>query len=200
MKQFRIRVLLVVALFVTMTEAAGTKLTTTWRDPTITAPNFNKVVIAFIANDTDLRQRVEDGLVRRTKRSVAAYSLVPDGEKLDRDALKAQLEKNGVDGALVVRLVDYEKELLISQGESWNVGLPTFWDMWGTWGTILTISTATYVKERKVATADIILYSVATAKPIWAGRLKDTNSKSLRVILDNLVKAGSEELRKQKLI
>ncbi len=70
---------------------------------------------------------------------------------------------------------------MISTGESWNVGLPTFWDMWGTWGTVMTISTATYMKENKIITADIILYSVATGKPIWAGRLKETNPKSLRV-------------------
>ena len=200
MYQFLIRVLLVVLLVVTVTGAADTKLSTTWRDPSVTTTNFSKVVMAFITSDADLRRRVEDGLVRRTQRSVAAYTLVPDGEKQDPEALKAHLAKNGVDAAIVVRLVDLEKEMVISTGESWNVGLPTFWDMWGTWGTVMTISTATYAREHKVATVDIILYSVATGKPIWAGRLKETNPKSLRVLLDDLVKAGSAELRKQKLI
>ena len=200
MYQLVIRVLLVVLLVVPMTGATDTKLTTTWRDPSVTTTNFSKIVIAFITDDADLRRRVEDGLVRRTQRSVAAYTLVPDAEKQDTETLKADLVKNGVDAAIVVRLVDLEKEMQLLTADTWNVGLPTFWDMWGTWGTAMTISTATYARERKVATVDIILYSVATAKPIWAGRLKETNPKSLRVLLDDLVKAGSEELRKQKLL
>jgi hypothetical protein len=56
------------------------------------------------------------------------------------------------------------------------------------------------VYQEKIVTVDIILYSVATAKPVWAGRLKSTNPKFLKGLLDDLVKAGSEELKKQKLI
>ena len=196
MYQFLIRVLLVVLLVVPMTVATDTKLTTTWRDPSVTTTNFSKIVIAFITDDANLRRRVEDGLVRRTQRSVAAHTLVPEDLRQDREALKAHLAKIGVDAAIVVRLVDLQKDLVTSSGESWNVALPTFYDMWGSFQTV---RTASYFREDKIATVDMILYSVATGKPIWAGRLKETNPKSLRVLLDDLVKAGSAELRKQKL-
>lgn len=190
--------LLLVALLAPSGAFAGAKLTTTWRDPGVTKLNFSKVVVAFISNDADLRHRVEGGLARRIPRSVAANTLVPDGELKDREAVKARLLSNSVDGAIVVRLVDLKRDMVVSQGESWYVAAPGFWDTWDTnW---LTVHTANYAYEEKIVTADIILYSVATAKPIWVGRLKSTNPKFLKGLLDDLVKAGSAELKKQKLI
>ena len=189
--------LLLFALLVTPAARAA-DLSTTWRDPSVTTINFSKVVVAFISKDADLRRRVEGGLARRIPRSVAANTIVPDGELTDREAVKARLLANAVDGAIVVRLVDLKRETVVSQGESWYVGVPTFWDTWDTnW---MTVNTASYVYENKVVTADIILYSVATAKPVWVGRLKATNPKFLKGLLDDLVKAGAKELRKQKLI
>ena len=125
MYQFVIRLLLVVLLAVTVTGAADTKLSTTWRDPGVTTTNFSKIVMAFITSDADLRRRIEDGLVRRTQRSVAAYTLRAGRREAGPEALKAHLAKNGVDAAIVVRLVELEKDMVISTGESWNVGLPT---------------------------------------------------------------------------
>jgi hypothetical protein len=41
---------------------------------------------------------------------------------------------------------------------------------------------------------------MVTAKPLWAGQMKAKNPKSLRVLLNDLVKAGAAELRKQNLV
>ena len=178
--------------------AAGLKLTTTWRDPRVSSVAFTKIVVAFISKDDELRRRVEGGLARRIPRSVAANTLVTDKELNDREAVKAHLMSNGVAGAIVVRLVDLQRETVVSQGESWYVAVPSFWDVWEP--NMFTVSTATHVYEEKLVTADIVLYSVATAKPIWIGRLKANNPKNLRELLDDLVKAGASELKKQKLI
>ena len=177
---------------------ADSKLTTSWRDPSVTRLNFTKIVVAFTSNDTDLRRRVEGGLARRIPRSVAANTIVTDEQLKDREAVKAQLQANAVDGAIVVRLVDFKRDTIVAQGETWYVGLPNFWDTWDTlW---MPVNTASYAYENKIVTADIILYSVATAKPVWVGRLKSTNPKFLKGLLDELVEAGAKELRKQKLI
>jgi hypothetical protein len=178
--------------------ASGTKVVTTWRGTNVGPINFKKVVVAFLNRDTDLRHRVEDGLARRVRRSVAAHTFVPDSELRDQEAVKARLSSNEIDGAIVVRLAEVARDVIVSPGGATYTTYPMFWDMWGTgWGVV---STPTLAFEEKVVTAEIIVYSVATAKPIWAGRLKATNPKSLRVLLDDLVKAGSAELRKQKLV
>ena len=176
---------------------AGTKLTTTWKDPSVAKTNFSKVVMVFIHKDAELRRRVEGGLARRVPRSVAANTLVPDAELQDREAVKGRLSSNGVDAAIVVRLVDLKREKVVSQGESWDVLVPTMWDGWNGFQTV---NTATYMYEERLVTLEIVLYSVATAKPIWAGRLTSHNPKHLKELLDDVVKAGSAELKKQKLI
>lgn len=194
------RAFLLASLLVAPAVIAGTKLTTTWRDPQVATVNFSKIVVAFISQDADLRHRVEDGLARRMLRAVAAHTLVSDDEIKDREAVKTRLLSNGVDGAIVVRLVDLKRETVVSMGDSWAAGLPLYWDTWDiNW---IRVSTASYAYEDKMATADIILYSVAKAKPIWVGRLKaeTTKPKSLKSFLDDLVKAGAAEIKKQKLI
>jgi hypothetical protein len=178
--------------------AGGAKLTTTWKDPSVIKTNFSKVVMTFISKDADLRRRVEGGLVRRIPRSVAANTMVPDGELQDREAVQKRLSSNGVDGAIVVRLVDLKREKIVTQGKSWDVMVPMMWDSW--YSSWTTVNTASYVYEEKLVTIDITLYAVATAKPVWAGRLTATNPKNLKALLDDLVEAGSKELHKQKLI
>jgi hypothetical protein len=190
---------LLATFIVASVPGASPKLTTTWKDPNVGKVNFSKIVIAFLTNDDDLRKRIEGGLARRIQRSVAANTIVADEDLKDRAAVKAHLEKHGIDGAIVVRLVDLKKDWVVSQGETWYAGLPGYWDTWDPgW---LQVNTATYAFQDRVVTADIIVYSVATAKPVWAGRLRSTNPKDyIKGVLDQLVKEGAEELKKQKLI
>jgi hypothetical protein len=190
--------ILMAALLTAPVTNASTKLTTTWRDPNVGKVNFSKIVVTFLSKDDDLRSRVEGGLARRIPRSVAANTIVSNEDLKDRETIKAHLQKNGVDGAIVVRLVDFKKDWVVSEGQTWYASLPSYWDSWdANW---LPVHTASYAYQEKVVTADIILYSVATAKPVWTGRLKSTNPKFLKNLLDDLVKEGAEELKKQGLI
>ena len=189
---------ILLAAIVASAASASTKLTTTWKDPNIGKLNFSKIVVAFLSKDADLRRRVEGGLQRRIPRSVAANTIVTDEDLKDRETVKARLESNAVDGAIIVRLVDFKNDWNVSPGGTFHGTLPGFWDAWDSnW---LSVNTPGYAYQEKVVTADIFLYSVATAKPIWIGRLKSTDPKFLKGLLDDLVKEGSEELKKQKLI
>lgn len=199
MHQLATRLVILALLAASPLGTSDTKLSTKWRDSNAKASNFNKVVVAFVSSDADLRRRVEDGLVRRTRRSVAAYTVIAE-PKMEREALQAHLKSNSIDAAIVVTLVSVEKDVVVSSGASWQVFVPSFYAGWEVWGNVMTIRTANYFHEDKIVTADIVLYSVATGNPVWIGRFKDANPKSLRVVLDDLVKAGTDELRKQKLL
>jgi len=188
--------LLILALFAGSTAEAGVKVVTTWRDSRATAPNFSKIVIAFPTNDTSLRERVESGLARRIPRSVAAHTFVPDSELGDREAIKKRLTDNQVDGVILLRLLDVKEESLVSFGDTAYV-YPAVWDVWGL---PMAVSTDTYSTTLKTILADIAIFSASTGKAIWVGRMKSTDPKHLRELLDDLVKASASELKKQKLI
>jgi hypothetical protein len=190
--------ILLAAIVASSATSASTKITTTWKDPAAGKPNFSKIVVAFLSSDADLRRRVEGGLQRRIPRSVAAHTIVPDEDLKDREAVKARLVSNAVDGAIVVRLVDLKNDWVVSEGGTFHGAMPGFWDSWDSnW---LSVNTTGYAYQEKIVTVDIFLYSVATAKPLWIGRLKSTDPKFLKGLLDDLVKEGTEELKKQKLI
>jgi hypothetical protein len=174
------------------------KLTTTYRDPQVGRLAFNKIVVAFISPDADLRRRVEDGLARRVRNSVAARTIVPDADMHDRAAVAARLASSGVDGAIVVRLVSFDRDVDSAPGQVMFVTYPNLWDTWGSsWALV---ETPGYATMTKVVTADIAVFDVATTKPVWSGRLKSVDPKSLRTLLDALVEEGATELRKQKLL
>jgi hypothetical protein len=190
--------ILVAAFLAAAAPGPSPKLTTSWKAPDADKLNFTKIVVAFLTSDADLRNRVEGGLARRIARSVPANTIVPDADVGNREAVKAHLVKNAIDGALVVRLVDLKNDWVISEGQQWYAGMPHYWDTWDS--TYLRVNSSSYAFQEKIVTADIVLYSVATAKPVWIGRFKSTNPKHLRGLLDELVKDGAEELKKQKLI
>jgi hypothetical protein len=191
---------IVAAIVIAATAAFGadTKLTTTYRDAQVGKLAYGKIVVAFINPDADLRRRVEDGLARRVRNGVAARTIVPDAEMPDRTAVAARLSSNGVDGVIVVRLVSFDREV-----ETGAPGLAIVADvgLWDTWGSSwAVVETPGYATMTKIVTADIAVFDVATTKPVWSGRLKSVDPKSLRTLLDALVKEGAAELRKQKLI
>jgi hypothetical protein len=103
---------------------------------------------------------------------------------------------NGFDGLLLLRLIDKEEETVVSLGESAYV-YPTLWEVSGV---PLTVSTASFAATLRTYTADLAVFSVDTGRAIWVGRMKAEDPKHLRELLDDLVKAGHSELKKQKLV
>ena len=176
---------------------SSTKVVTTWKDPNIPKPTFNKIAIAFPHKDPSLRQRVEDGIVRRMSRpGVATHTFVSDTDLTDRETLKARLASNGVDGLVLLRLLNVDEDKIVALGDTRSV-YPSLWDACAD---PLNITTASYSYTSRIVTADLTIYSVATAKPVWIGRIKSTDPKHLKGLLDELVKASASELKKQKLI
>jgi hypothetical protein len=177
---------------------ADAKFTTTYRDAQTGKLAYSKVAVAYISPDADLRRRVEDGLARRVRNSVAARTIIPEAEMKDRSAVAERLKSNGVDGVIVVRLVAFDREVDAAPGQLQFVTYPNLWDTWGSsWALV---ETPGYATMTKIVTADVAVFDVVTAKPVWSGRYKAVDPKSLRTLLDDLVKQGATELRKQNLI
>jgi hypothetical protein len=190
--------LLLPALAATTTFAFGSKIATTYRDPEVKTAAFTKIFVAVLSPDADLRRRAEGGLARRIKNSVSATTLVPGDELRDTAALKARLASDGFDGAIVVRPVGVDTEATVSDSRLYATGYPSLTNYWETnWRTVYLPG---YVNIEKVVTVEVAVYSVANEKVIWVGRMTSADAKSLREFLDELVKVGAGELKKQKLI
>lgn len=175
---------------------ASTKLTSTWRDPAIDALQFRKVVgIAMTANPT-LRRVAEDEFVRAVgpAQAVAGYTLVPDEELRDREAVRARLEAAGVDGAVVYRLAAVEDRA------RW-VPPTTYGGMWTYWGWAgPQVWEPGYLTTDRYVQVETAAYSVGDARLVWAGRSQTINPDSAEELIDDVVRVTVSALRTERLL
>lgn len=178
--------------------ASDTKLVTTSKNPAAKPAVFNKVVVVVAAADADLRRRAEGGLARRVKNAVAATTLIPDVPLDDREGIKKAIRDSGADGVLLVRPLGITEDVNMEATEQYVVEYPSLWSYWDSNYMVVTRPGAVTIE--KVVTLEIAIFSVASEQVVWAGRAKTTNPKSLRLFLDEIVKLGSRELKKQGLV
>ncbi len=177
--------------------SAGLKLDTITKSPTAGGTKFSKILVVLLDKDTDLRRRTEGGLVRRIPNSVAATTLMPNVDLHDRDAVMNVIKSNGVDGVIVLRNVMMGRDYAITPGAvTWQL-YPDMWDYWG--GTWAVIEQPGYAIPTTTVSADLAIFSIKDEKVVWAARMTSTDPRSLHDLLDNLVKAGRNELKKQKI-
>ena len=198
MRHFVGFVLLGLVMFTSTNAHAGVKLVTTAKSPEATGLKFNKILVVLLDVDNDLRRRAEGGLARRIPGAVAASAIIPDADIRDRDKVIAAIKSNGVDGVIVLRNVNVGRDYAITPGNVSVMVYPNMWDYWGsTWAVV---EQPGYAIPETSVSADIAIFSIVNEKMVWAGRMTATDPQSLRDLLDNLVKVGRSELKKQKIV
>lgn len=178
--------------------SAGVKLETVTKSPNATPIKFKKVLVVLLDKDDDLRRRAEGGLARRIANGVAAYSLIPAADLKDREKVMNAIKANGIDGVIVMRNVQKDRDYAISSG---TVSLAFYGDLWDYWGgTWAVIERPGYAIQSTTVSADIAVFSISDEKIVWGGRMTSEDPKSLRDLLDDLVKVGRSELKKQRIL
>lgn len=178
--------------------ASDSKLVTTSKNPAAKPAAFAKIVVVVTSKDADLRRRAEGGLARRVRNAVAATTIMPDVSLDDREAIKSAIKASGADGVLLVRPLSITEDVNMEASEQYIVEYPSLWSYWDNNWMVVTRPGAVTIE--KVVTLEIAIFSVANEQIVWAGRMKTTNPKSLRVFLDEMVEMGSKELKKQGLV
>jgi hypothetical protein len=182
--------------------AAENEFIRTWTAPGAGPLNFTgkKVAAVVIVDDVNLQVAAEEALSReiaaRGPNAVPAYRIIPRPELAKKESAKSWLEKAGVQGLVVMRLVetDTQKEyssVVFSSGYYGNA-----WDYWGYgWSSVYPIGGGRAVTT---ITVETLLYDLSTGSPLWAGvsRTRDPKDhisfmKSLAIdIGKHLEKAG----------
>ena len=178
--------------------ASDSKLVTTSKNPAAKPAAFAKIVVVVASKDADLRRRAEGGLARRVRNAVAATTIMPDVSLDDREAIKSAIKASGADGVLLVRPLSITEDVNMEASEQYIVEYPSLWSYYDNNWMVVTRPGAVTIE--KVVTLEIAIFSVANEQIVWAGRMKTTNPKSLRVFLDEMVEMGSKELKKQGLV
>ncbi len=192
------------ALAVSLISLTGDDFISTWKAPGAGPMNFagRKVAAVLIVDDDSLRVSAEEALAReisaRGPNGVPAYRIIPKEELTKKDAAQGWFERAGVQGLVVLRLVQTDVNKVYSSA-MWVSGYyGNAWDYWGYgWGSVYPLGKA---REQRTITVETLLYDLSKGTPIWAGVSRTTDPKDVQTYMKGLAIDIVKRLEKEGLV
>ena len=169
--------ILIIALLTSC--SSSTRITTSWREPNkeISINNLKKVlVVALLKNETS-RHKAEDQMLGYLNgKGVTSYNYLDDNfNKLNEVAIINKIRSDGFDGAVMMRLVDVEKEVTYTPGR-YN-SFPSYYQDFGGyyrrgWQNY---STPEQYNTTKTFNVETNVYSLKENKIVWSALTESVN-------------------------
>lgn len=180
---------------------ASTRIDKSWRDPDVSVDtaSLKKVLVVALLKDEANRRSAEDKMASLMNgKGIVSYNLLTQNSIKESDEVwKAKLKNDGFDGALVMRLVDVDKEVNYTPGNIstypvyyrgfhgyWRVG----WNSYYTPGSYNT--TQNYSIETNV-------YSFRSDKLIWTGLTTTSNPSKLDKMVAEVTTVVFDKMKKE---
>jgi hypothetical protein len=183
-----------------------------------TTPDFRpgtvkKVFVVGVAQNDSLRRLYEDSFVTSLQRDKyvgeVSYRRIPDPEpkKIDKDAVAADLVRDGFTHVLVTRLVSVEdRETYVAPSTmAVGVGYGGYGGYYGGWYPYMSMSygyvtTPGYTTIDRVVCLETNLYDLATQKLVWTGQTQHWVDQSAEENVRKVIYAVISDLRAKKVI
>jgi hypothetical protein len=204
-----IRRLSLVALFcaavLTVSLAAGTKFTTTWKAPGTTTRTMAGQTVAVVAvtDDQALRMSAEEAMARALTahgvKGEASYRLIPGEELKDRSKAQAWFQRRGVKSVVTLRLVSVDKAKTYSP-VVWTTYsyYASFYDYYA-WG--WSDPSLMRVTEETTVALEMLVFVVQDGGLAWAGTCETTDPpKNPDQFAKSVVDEAVKQMRKQGLL
>lgn len=178
--------------------SAGTKLISSWKEPSAGPLNFQKVLVLCITPHESQRQFAETelvGLMKRTK-GVASYMVMQPADMQSKETAFAFLAREGFDGAVVMRFVGAGQKVTDP-----GVYIPTytgFWDYYSVGASMM--MDPGYVRMDRLLQMETQVFTTKNDKVIWSGLSETKNPDSARALVADVARAVAGDLRKHHLI
>ncbi|MGW8311928.1 MAG: hypothetical protein ACWGOL_01705 [Desulfuromonadales bacterium] len=179
---------------------ATTKVESVWKDKAQTG-KLDKVFVLAVLKEPANRDAVEYGIANilnaDTLRAIPTLDFFPNLDQIDKAKARAMIKEYGIDGALVIRLVDQRVEKVFVPGTSYYdalygnryaggwynyyaYGYDAFWRPGYT--------TADYI-----STVETAIYDIATDKIIWS-TVTETRENTVPGAINSYLKAIDKSL------
>ena len=192
--------LTVLTLAATLAAGADNEFLSTWKAPGAAPLDFKgrRVAAVLIADDVSVRVAAEEALTReviaRGADGIAAYKVIPKELLADKDAARAWFAKRQIDGLVILRVVETEKQKVYSSA-MWVSGYYGYaWDYWGYgWANVYPMGKA---REQRILTMETLLYDLSKGTPIWAAVTRTTDPKDVQSYVKQLASDIVKRLEK----
>jgi len=176
---------------------SSTQFKSTWRDPTAhpVALRAQPVAAFVITTNETTRRAGEDILARelsaRGVRGIPGYQLTGEKPARDSEALRLKLQAAGIEGTVIMRVVDRRVELDYVPGGPAYGSMYGYWEFgWGMMGR------PGYLETDTIVSVETLVYSLPQDKLLWGGVSETTDPSNLDSFIKEVVKAAGEEIRK----
>jgi hypothetical protein len=193
--------LVVVLAAVGAQACATTHFKTTWRDPAAqpVALRGQKVAAFVMSQNESMRRAGEDTLARelssRGVQGIPGYQLTGGKLVQDSEILRKQLADAGIEGAVIIRVVDRRTEV------NYVPGGPYYGSMYGYWDYGYAMMRAPgYMETDTILSVETLVYALKQDKLLWGGVSETIDPRNLDSFIKDVVKAAGDEMKKAGLL
>lgn len=182
--------------------SSSTRVVQSWREPsvTITEGEYDQVLVIALIKDEATRRAAEDHMASMMNgHGRVSYSyLGPDPEAINDAGMNEKMRNDGIDGVLIMRLVDRTREQTIVPGTVYPAYYRSAWGMYGySYGYY---STPGYVRTDVEYHVETNLYSTEREGLIWTSTTNTLNPASLDEAVHDIMKAVHQRMKKDGFI
>jgi hypothetical protein len=162
---------LLILIAILLTACATTQLNAVWKDPGYqTRPA--KIMVIGVARNPINRRLFEDEFVQQLKargtEAIASYTVLPDRQQDDHEAIAAKVKELGADAILITRLVS--KKIVQTYVPATPYFPPPYYGSWPDYYGYgyHYMYTPGYIAEDEYAVIETNLYEAKSDKLVWA--------------------------------
>ncbi len=186
---------------------ASTHFVSTWTDPSLEGPvslTGKRVAVFLLADEESTRRSVEDILAGEVTshgaQGIPGFSLMSSEEAMDQEWAKQRLSAEGIEGAVIMRVIGRETETRYVPGSTYYA--PAHYSsMWGYWGPSWNVvHDPGYLETDVIVSVETLVYSVTQDKLLWAGVSETMNPSHVQSMIIELSAVAADEMRKSGLL
>jgi len=200
---------LILLLTSLLCSCASVSLVDTWRNPNLSTPRLQKVLVASITRNEANRRVYEDMLASELSRrgidAVAGYTMVAGGAMPDWDTLDRAVKRTAAQAVLTVQTIKVEQQTTVHPsyvgtypGYWYPQAFPA-WNLHGYYGSMAHYGPS-YISTYDIATMQVNVFDAASGKLLWAGTLESTEPENVTAVGQELARKVAEALAKEGLI
>lgn len=207
----RIVSLLLLATALTLSSAAtakskGTKLLSSWSDPSVPIISGKKVLVVFIDSDLEKRKAIETEMAKYMKNAVLGYTLLAERSMLENnEATRFQLKRHAIDyivalhfDGTVPQFDAKTTNVYKDQADFGSVaGMYGYWD--NGWKSAYQQQSITK-NNKTIVQIETKVFDVPTEKMIWTSKSQTMNPQNADEAVGGVIKANADAMRKDGLI
>jgi hypothetical protein len=184
--------------------SSSTQITSSWRDSNkeITINKLNKVlVVALLKNETGRRKAEDQMLGYLNGKGVTSYNYLDDNfNKLDEAAIINKIRSDGFDGAVIMRLIDVDREVNYTPGR-YN-SFPNYYQSFGgyyrrSWQYY---STPGQYNTTKTFNVETNVYSIKENKIVWSALTESVNPDGVEQMTAEIAEVVYKKMLKEGFV